>query len=57
MVNLTEAPNFGLEEPEFTDPTDTSAGKPRCIILLFQIMTLIIFMHLSYWSLVKTLDA
>ena len=40
MVNLTEAPNFGLEEPEFNNPTDTSTGKPRSIILLFQIMQL-----------------
>jgi len=53
VVELTEAPNFDSEEPIFTDPTDTSTGKPQCIILLFQIMPLtIIFLlvHLSYWS-------
>ena len=44
MVDLTEAPNFGSEEPEFTDPTDTFTGKPQCIILLFQsIQILLLF--------------
>ena len=39
IVELTETPNFDSEEPKFFDPTDTSTGKPRCIILLFQIIT------------------
>ena len=46
IVELTEAPNFGSEEPDFTDPTDTSTGKPRSIILLFQIMQLIVIIYL-----------
>ena len=28
VVELTEAPNFGSEEQDFTDPTDTSTGNP-----------------------------
>ena len=39
VVNITEAPNPDSEEPQFTDPIDTTTGKPRCIILLFQIIT------------------
>ena len=35
VVELTKAPNFNSKVPKFTDPTDTSTGKPRCIILLF----------------------
>ena len=35
IVELTEAPNSDSEEPKFTDSIDNSAGKPRCIILLF----------------------
>ena len=53
MVNLTEAPNFGSEEPEFTDPTDTSTGKPRSIILLFQnyaTYRYYLLVHLSFWN-------
>ena len=34
-VNIVEAPNPDSEEPQSTDPIDTSTGKPRCIILLF----------------------
>ena len=34
-VNITEAPNPDSEEPQSTDPIDTSTGKPRCTILLF----------------------
>ena len=41
-INITEAPNPDSEEPRFTDPIDTITGKPRCIILLFQIMQLIV---------------
>ena len=46
VVELTEAPNFDSKEPKFTDPTDTSTGKPRSITLLFQIMQLIIIICL-----------
>ena len=35
VVDLTEAPNFGSEEPGITNSIDVSKGKPRCIILLF----------------------
>ena len=48
MVDLTEASNFGSEEPEFTDPTDTSAGKPWCIILLFQIIQLLLLFTCAF---------
>ena len=34
VVELTEVPNSDSEEPNPTDPIDTTAGKPRCIILL-----------------------
>ena len=34
-VELTEAPNSNLEEPQPTDFIDTDTGKPRCIIPLF----------------------
>ena len=40
IVELTEAPNSDSEEPKSTDSIDTTTGKPRCIILLFQIMPL-----------------
>ena len=53
VVDLTEAPNFGSDEPEFTNPTDTSAGKPRSIILLFQnyaTYRYYLLVHLSCWS-------
>ena len=50
VVELTEAPNFDSEELIFTDPTDTSAGKPRCIILLFYATYYNFLVHLSYWS-------
>ena len=35
-AELTEIPNLDSEEPRFTDSIDTSTGKPRSIILLFQ---------------------
>jgi len=35
IVELTEVPNSDSEEPKPTDSIDTTAGKPRCIILLF----------------------
>ena len=53
VAELTEVPNPNSEEPKASDPIDTTEGKPRCIILLFQIMQLfVIFLlvHLSYWS-------
>ena len=34
VVELNEVPNSDSEEPKPTDPIDTTAGKPRCIILL-----------------------
>ena len=49
-VEIIEDSNFNSEEPQYTDSIDTSTGKPRCIILLIQIMPLIVFMHLSFWS-------
>ena len=42
VVELIEAPNSDSEEPKSTDSIDPSKSKPRCIILLFQIMQLII---------------
>ena len=48
VVELIEAPNFNLKEPKFTDPTDTSTGKPRCIILLFYATYYRLLVHLSY---------
>ena len=42
IVELTEAPNSDSKELKSTDFIDTAKGKPRCIILLFQIMQLII---------------
>ena len=45
-VNITEAPNPDSEELQSTDPIDTSTGKPRSIILLFQIMQLIVIIYL-----------
>ena len=35
IVELTEVPNFDSEEPQPTDPINTTTGKHRCIILLF----------------------
>ena len=35
VVELMEVPNSDSEEPKPTDSIDTTAGKPRCIILLF----------------------
>ena len=40
-VELAEDLNFNSEEPQHTDSLDTSTGKPRCIILLFQIITIL----------------
>ena len=42
IVKLTKAPNSDSEEPKSTDSIDIIKGKPRCIILLFQIMQLIL---------------
>ena len=46
IVELTEDPNFNSEEPKHIDSIDTSTGKPRCIILLFQIMQFIVTIYL-----------
>ena len=45
VVELTEAPNFDSEEPNFTDPTDTYTGKPRSIILLLQNYAIYLLVH------------
>ena len=45
-AEITEVPNSDSEEPKPTDSIDTTEGKPRCIILLFQIMPLIIVIYL-----------
>ena len=39
VAELTEVPNPDSEEPKATDPIGTTEGKPRCMILLFQIIT------------------
>ena len=57
IVNFTEAPNLDSEEPKSTDFIDSTTGKPRCIILLFYATYYYLFVHLSYWSWMKTLDA
>ena len=41
VVELTEVPNSDSEEPKSIDSIDTTTGKPRYIILLFQIMQFI----------------
>ena len=46
VAELTEVPNPDSEEPKASDPIDATEGKPRCIILLFQIMPLIIVIYL-----------
>ena len=46
VVELTEVPNSDSEEPKSTDFIDTTKGKPRSIILLFQIMQLIVIIYL-----------
>ena len=46
IVELIEAPNSYSEGPKSTDFIDATTGKPRCIILLFQIMQLIITIYL-----------
>ena len=45
-IELTEAPNSDSEEPKTTDSLDFNTGKPRSIILLFQIMQLIVIIYL-----------
>ena len=46
VVEITEVPNSDSEEPKPTDSIDTTEGKLRCIILLFQIVPLIIVIYL-----------
>ena len=48
-VKLIEAPNSNSEEPQLTDSIDTDTGKPRCIILLFQNMQLIVIIYLCIY--------
>ena len=52
VTELTEVPNLNSEEPQPTDSIDTTAGKPRCIILLFSNYATYYYLlvHLSYWS-------
>ena len=45
-MDLIEVLNPNSEESKFTDSTNITEGKPRCIILLFQIMQLIIIIYL-----------
>ena len=45
-AELTKIPNLHSEEPKFIDSSDTTEGKPRCIILLFQIMQLTVIIYL-----------
>ena len=56
IAELTEVPNSDSEESKPTNSIDITKGKPRCIILLFQIMQLIIslLVHLSYWGWLET---
>ena len=44
IVELTEVPNSDSEELKSTNSIDPSKGKPRCIIQLFQIMPLIVYL-------------
>ena len=46
IAELIEVPNFDSEELKPTDFIDITKGKPRCIILLFQIMQLIVIIYL-----------
>jgi hypothetical protein len=48
IVELTEAPNSDSEELKSTDFIDTTKGKPRCIILLFEIMQLIVIFTCAF---------
>ena len=43
-IELTEVPNSDSEELKSTNCIDPSKGMPRCIILLFQIMPLIVYL-------------
>ena len=45
-VEITEALNSNSEEPQPTDFIDIDTGKPRCIILLFQIMKFLVTFYL-----------
>ena len=46
IAELIEVPNFDSEELKPTDFIDITKGKPRCIILLFQIMQLMVTIYL-----------
>ena len=41
-MELTEVPNFDSEALKSTNFIDSTKGKSRCIILLFQVMQLIV---------------
>ena len=45
-MELTEDLNSNSKEPQPTDFIDIDTGKPRCIILLFQIMQFIVTIYL-----------
>ena len=45
-MEIPEVPNSDSEEPQHTDSINTSTGKPRFIILLFQIMQLFVTIYL-----------
>ena len=45
-MELTEDLNSNSEEPQPTDFIDIDTGKPRCTILLFQIMQFIVTIYL-----------
>ena len=54
IVELIEAPNSYSEGPKSTDFIDVTIGKSRCIILLFYAIYYYLFVHLGYWSWMKT---
>ena len=57
VVELTEVPNSDSKELKLTNFIDFTKGKPQCIILLFYATYYYLFVHLSYWTWMKTLDA
>ena len=57
IVGLIEAPNSDSEDPKSTDLININTGKPRCIIILFYAIYYYLFVHLSCWSSMKTLNA
>ena len=47
-MELTEDLNSNSEEPQPTDFIDIDTGKPRCIILLFQIIQLLLLFTCAF---------